>query len=150
MRLHYMEVNPEYPESLTFKYVDYHLEEVIALTENGTERFSISYSLNGFLAALLNGIPSSTKLERYWSNDMELIINTANEDFLAYQQSTSSDYSIIMYRKTYNNIENGYGLFACRAIKTKVLEYDNKAKAAMSKLEGLNFQGSIKDYLDNN
>lgn len=150
MRMYYMEVNPEYPENLIYKHVEYNLEEVIALSEDGTERFSISYSLDGLLAALSNGIPASTKLERYWSNDMEISINTANEDFMAYQQSTSSDYSIIMFRKTYNNIENGYGLFACRAIKTKVFQYDHRAKTEIKNLEGLNFKGSIDDYGDNN
>ena len=80
---------------------------------------------------------------------MELSINTANEDFLAYQQSTSSDFSIIMHRKTYDNIENGCGLFAACAIKTKAYRYDQKAKARLRYIEGLNFRGSIEDYENN-
>ncbi|NPD84920.1 DUF4249 family protein [Lentimicrobium sp. L6] len=150
MRLYYMEVDPQIPESCIYKHIDYYLEEQIALTTDGTERLSITYNIDALLAAVSNGIPSSTTLERYWSDEMELSVNTANEDFMAYQQSTSSDYSIIMYRKTYSNIENGYGLFACRAIKTKVFQYDNRAKTRIKNIEGLNFKGSIEDYEDNN
>ena len=149
MRLKYMEVNPKYPESCVYKHVDYNLEEVITRTTDGTERLSIAYSLDYFLAAISNGIPRTTELERYWSDDLELSINTANEDFMTYQQSTSSDFSIILHRKTYNNIENGYGLFAACAIKTKVYRYDQKAKVKMRYIEGLQFKGSIEDYKNN-
>lgn len=143
MRLHYMEVNPKYPENCVYKHIDYELNEVIA---DGTREIHIDYSLNGFLATLSNGISRTTELERYWADDLEILINTANEDFLAYQQSTSSDFSIIQYRKTYNNIDNGYGLFACRGSKTKILPYESIAKRKMMDIEGLNFKGSIDDY----
>lgn len=146
MRLYYMEVNPKYPENRVYKHVDYDLEEVITRIEDGTEDIYIDYSLDSFLAALSNGISRTTELERYWADSMELSINTANEDFLAYQQSTSSDYSIIQYRKAYNNIDNGYGLFACKASRTKILPFDSIARGKIKNIDGLNFMGSIIVY----
>lgn len=148
MRLHYMEVNPNEPENKIYKYVDYTLPAEISKTTYGNERMSIEYYLNSFLFSISEGIPKTYELERYWG-EIELMINTADEDFLAYQQSTSSDYSIIMYRKAYNNIENGYGLFASRASKSKFMDFDPNAKSEIRKLEGLQFKGSIEDYEDN-
>ncbi len=146
MRLNYLEVDPNQPDNLVYKYADYNLAEVISRPGMVNKEFYINYDLVGFAAALSNNIPQTTVLERYYSQHLEIIINTANEDFLAYQQSTSSDYSIIMHRKTYNNIENGYGLFACRAIKSDFYKYDALAKRAIINIEGLNFKSSIDDY----
>ena len=118
IRIKYKEVFDGNPDTV-FKYVDWVMGTKKSITDNGDEDMVIKYSNDAFYTFIANQIPyddpvmEATVKERY-TNNIDIIISVAANDFNVYMEVNEPSNSIIQERPEFSNISNGIGLFSSR------------------------------------
>lgn len=144
LRLHYLEQIKDDTNSAENKYIDWSFPTIRSRTLFGDEQISASYIGQGFYNNLLNNIPPSEILERYYGK-IEMIVFTSDEHLFAYNESCSISNTVVMNKKTYSNIENGIGVFAATSSGSEYIRINNQSKTRIRNLAGLNFVGGIPE-----
>ncbi len=118
------------PGDTVIKTVDYQLGILKSQYTSGNEDMDISFQGNSFYKFLGTSIPANSNVKRI-AYQIELIIAVIPEEFNIYLEVNEPSSSIVQDRPEYTNIENGYGLFSSRYIKSRLYFIDSEMAAAI-------------------
>lgn len=139
IRFHYAEYNINTGDS-TLHYVDWVFPTAKTDFLDGGEEVVYPYIGEQFYSNLLANIPFKEGIERY-NGQMELIVSAADENFNTYMEvNNATNYSLVIDRPSYTNIENGYGLFASRSTQDKFYNLSQPSIVKLTTYDQMNFQ----------
>lgn len=144
LRFHYMEQTRNDTTTRAYKYVDWIFPTYNSLTLTGGENMGVPYIGEEFYANLINNIPATENLDRYFG-EIELILSTADDTFNTYLEVNKPSSSLVVDRPAFTNIENGYGIFAGRSNGGGLYRMNNQTKTRVKTLPGLNFIDGIPE-----
>jgi len=140
LRFHYMEHEPDKPETAVYKYFDWRFPDFISRSTLGGEEILYSYQGEEFYTQLYDKVPETSEFERYYGQ-IELRISTADNEYYIYSTSNLPSHTPNNDDILYSNINNGLGLFANRSNLEVFYNMDLYTKFKIQSLEGLNFKG---------
>ena len=116
------------PGDTVIKTTDYHLGVIKSQYTTGSEDMDVSFMGTSFYKYLGSSIPANPNVKRI-AYQIELIIAVIPEEFNTYLEVNEPSSSIVQDRPEYTNIENGYGLFSSRYIKSRLYFVDSEMAA---------------------
>lgn len=127
IRFNYWEKNINTPNDSTMLHVDWNLGSYTAVSIQGNEEMTTSYSGNAFFSFLKDNIPHYTNdndiYVRHKGNpNVEFIFTVAADEFYTYMEVNKPASGIVTEKPEYTNISNGIGIFSSRFEKSVPLD----------------------------